>query len=387
MQMRLAFDIALRFLKSGKGQTILIALGISVGVAVQIFIGSLIQGLQVSLVDTTIGSSSHITITSESDSKTIKDWERTIYESEISNPKITYISPSIDGPASINYDNESASVLVRGFVLEDGDKIYKFEDNLYEGRFPAKTGEAMIGTDLALKSNKRVGDEISLITTSGRVYRVNITGLFDLGVASVNDSWIVTDLETAKNILRVEGVTSIEMQVNEVFAADEISKDVEYSLSNSDLKVDNWKDLNQALLSGLNGQSISSYMIQLFVLVSVLLGISSVLAISVVQRSKQIGILKAMGIKDKDASLIFVFQGFMLGILGAILGVGLGIGLLKIFTTFAINPDGSPVVPIILESSFIALSGMFAILTSSIASLIPARLVSRLNPIEVIKNG
>ncbi len=385
--MRLAFDIALRFLKSGKGQTILIALGISVGVAVQIFIGSLIQGLQISLIDTTIGSSSHITITSENDSKTIKDWERTMYESEISSPNITYISPSIDGPASINYDNESASVLIRGFLLEDGDKIYKFKDNLYEGRFPAKTGEAMIGRDLAIKSNTRVGDDVSLITNSGRVYRIKITGLFDLGVSSVNDSWIVTDLETAGDILSIDGISSVEMQVDEVFDADIIAKDVQYTVSGEDLKVDNWKDLNASLLSGLNGQSVSSYMIQVFVLVSVLLGISSVLAISVVQRSRQIGILKAMGIKDKDASLIFVFQGLMLGVLGAILGVGLGIGLLKIFTSFALNPDGKPVAPIYLNGGFVGLSGLFAVLTSSIASLIPARITSRLNPIEVIKNG
>lgn len=385
--MRLAFDIALRFLKSGKGQTILIALGISVGVAVQIFIGALIQGLQISLVDTTIGSSSHITISSIDDSKYIRNWERVAYEAQISSSDIIHISPALDGPASINYEDDRAPVIVRGFILEDADGIYKFNTNLYEGRFPMKSGEVMIGRDLALKTNKGVNDSISLITTNGSIYKLKITGLFDLGVASVNDSWVIMDLDDAAKILSADGVTSVEMQVKEVFSADGISKNVDYTLSDKELKVDNWKDLNQSLLSGLNGQNVSSYMIQVFVLVSVLLGISSVLAISVVQRSKQIGILKAMGIKDVDASLIFVFQGLLLGILGAILGVGLGIGLLLMFTKFALNPDGSPVVPIYLDSNFIILSGIMAIFTSTIAALIPARLTSRLNPIEVIKNG
>ena len=77
--MRLSYSIALRFLKSGKGQTLLIVLGISVGVAVQIFIGSLIQGLQLSLLDTTIGSSSHISIVPTNTDKTIKNWERAMY--------------------------------------------------------------------------------------------------------------------------------------------------------------------------------------------------------------------------------------------------------------------------------------------------------------------
>lgn len=385
--MRLSFDIALRFLKSGKGQTLLIALGISVGVAVQIFIGSLIQGLQISLVDTTIGSSSHITITADNEDKLIENWERTVYEAKISSPQIVYVSPALDGPASIDYETDTDSVVIRGFNLEEGDKIYKFKNNLYEGSFPKNSDEALIGKELAVKSNARIGDTITLITTRGNAYKLKVTGFFDLKVSSINDSWVVTDIKTAENILSVEGITSVEMQVKDVFLADEISKQVAYTLSGDDLKVDNWKDLNESLLSGLNGQSVSSYMIQVFVLLSVLLGISSVLAISVVQRSKQIGILKAMGIQDKDASLIFVFQGLMLGVLGALLGIALGIGLLLMFTKFAIKPDGSPVVPIYISYSFIALSGMIAVLTASTASLIPARLTSRLNPIEVIKNG
>ncbi len=385
--MRLSFDIALRFLKSGKGQTLLIALGISVGVAVQIFIGSLIQGLQISLVDTTIGSSSHITITADNEDKLIKNWKRTVYEAEISSPQIKYVSPALDGPASIDYETDTASVVIRGFNLEKSDKIYKFKNNLYVGDFPKNKDEVIIGKELAEKSGTNIGDNINILTTRGNSYRLKVTGLFDLKVSSINDSWVVTDLETAENILAVEGINSVEIQVDEVFLADEISKQVDYTLTGEDLKVDNWKALNESLLSGLNGQSVSSYMIQVFVLVSVLLGISSVLAISVVQRSKQIGILKAMGIQDRDASLIFVFQGLMLGVLGAILGIILGIGLLVMFTKFAVNPDGSPVVPIYINYGFIALSGMFAVVTASTASLIPARLTSRLNPIEVIKNG
>jgi lipoprotein-releasing system permease protein len=182
-------------------------------------------------------------------------------------------------------------------------------------------------------------------------------------------------------------VTAIEMQVSDVFNADLIANRVAYGLSLSEVRVDNWKDQNQQLLSGLNGQSVSSYMIQVFVLVAVLLGIASVLAISVVQRSKQLGILKAMGIQDRDASLIFVFQGLLLGILGAVLGIALGFALLLMFTQFAVNPDGTPVVPIFINPSFIALSGLFAIVSAMVASLIPARLSSKLNPIEVIKNG
>lgn len=385
--MRLSFDIALRFLKSGKGQTLLIALGISVGVAVQIFIGSLIQGLQISLIDTTIGSSSHITITADNEEKVIKNWERTLYEAQISSPMVIEPSPVIDGPASISYDNDTAQVVIRGLDINKADKIYKFNNKLYDGRLILNTDEAIIGKELASKAKVKVGENIMLITANKSIIKLKVVGLFDLQVSAINDTWVVTDLKTAKKIFNLDGVTSVEMQVKEVFMADKISRQVAYTISDTSLKVDNWKDLNQSLLSGLNGQSVSSYMIQVFVLVSVLLGISSVLAISVVQRSKQIGILKAMGIKDKDASYIFVFQGLMLGVLGAVLGIILGIGLLLMFTRFAVNPDGSPVVPIFISYKFMLISGLFAIITASTASLIPARLTQNLNPIEVIKNG
>lgn len=128
-------------------------------------------------------------------------------------------------------------------------------------------------------------------------------------------------------------------------------------------------------------------MIQVFVLLAVLLGISSVLAISVVQKSRQIGILKAMGIKDKNASLIFLFQGLLLGVIGAIIGTGLGIGFSYLFSTFVKNPDGTSLVPFYLDIKFVSLSVVIAIASSTIAALIPARRSSKLNPIEVIKNG
>lgn len=207
-------------------------------------------------------------------------------------------------------------------------------------------------------------------------------------VASINESWIVTNLETAQDILYLDkSVTSVEMQTTEVFEADNLARILEYTISDDSLKVENWKDRNRQLLSGLNSQSVSSYMIQTFVLIAVLLGIASVLAISAVQKSKQLGILKAMGIRDRSASMIFIFQGFILGITGAVIGIILGFGLLYMFTTLAVNPDGSPVVPIYVNIFFIALSGLFAVSSAVIASLIPARISSRLNPIEVIRNG
>ena len=128
-------------------------------------------------------------------------------------------------------------------------------------------------------------------------------------------------------------------------------------------------------------------MIQIFVLISVILGIASVLAISVLQKSKQLGILKAMGIKDSIASLIFLFQGLILGVFGAILGVAFGLGLAVSFTKFAVAADGSPIIDLYIDPKFIIISGIIAVVSATVASVIPANRSSRLDPMEVIKNG
>lgn len=386
--MKISFKIALRFLKSTKGQTALIALGIAVGVSVQIFIGSLIQGLQKSLIDKTVGNSSQVTLSSDTSDRLISDYDSIVDNIKESDSRIKDVSVVSDSPALIKTDLKTYSVLVRGMNIDDSDKIYDLKDSIYEGKVPNNKFETLVGKDLKEELNLNLNDKIDLITNSGDVKTLIVTGFYDLKVASINKAWLITDLSSAKELFSTgDKITGIEMQVTDVFKADEIATVIGSNINRSDIKVDNWKDQNASLLSGLNGQSISSYMIQVFVMVSVILGIASVLIITVVQKSKQIGILKAMGIKDSQSSLIFLFEGFLLGLMGAILGVALGLGLSLIFTKFALNPDGTPVVELYINYNFIIISAVIALIASTLAALIPARGSSKLNPIEVIRNA
>lgn len=385
--MKLAFNIATRFLKSNKGQTILILIGITIGVSVQIFIGSLIDGLQISLIDKTIGSSSHITIVPKGKEKYFED-EDSIIDKLKQEDRFTVVSKSLDSSGFMFKDDESYPVLIRGIEFNQANKIYKFNDKLIEGRIPANNLETLIGKDLAEEIGIGVGESINVLTPEGKSVDIEIVGIYDLKVASINKTWVMTTLNSSRDIFEKEDkLSSIETQVKDVFSADIIADDLKEILEKQGLKSLNWKKQNEELLSGLAGQSASSYMIQVFVLLAVLLGIASVLAISVVQKSKQIGILKAMGIKDKTASLIFLFQGLILGIIGSILGTMLGLALTYIFSNFVKNPDGTPLVPFYLDYKFITISVLVAIISATIAALIPARKSSKLNPIEVIKNG
>lgn len=379
--MRVAFTIAKRFLTYSKGQTLAIMMGIAIGVSVQIFIGLLITGLQTGLIDKTVGNSAHITITQ------VDDEAFGVTQSGFKPlDELTAISYAVDGAVVARMDDNSASVLLRS--ADDGAiAIYAYENALTEGRLPQSDDEVIVGSLLAEELNAKLGDTITLQTFANAMTEVKVVGIFDLSVAAINERWMVGTPQGAQTLFDLDNqITAIEIQVKDVFKADALALTLKEDLRSGYTIVD-WKSQNESLLSGLNGQSISSLMIQIFVLISVVLGIASVLAITVLQKSKQIGILKAMGINDTKASLIFLFQGLILGIFGALLGVALGVGLLVAFTTFARNPDGTALIPITFDVPFILFSAGVALGSAMVASLIPANRTRKLSPIEVIRNG
>ena len=383
--MKLAIQIAWRFLTSAKKQTLIIILGISVGVSVQVFIGSLISGLQKNLVETAIGSSSHITVIPDGN-QTIDNYEETITLMNNESDQFTVITPVFDLPGILEKGTDKTEILYRGLDFETANTIYKLDERLVDGELPDADKEIALGIKIKEELELSVGDTIT-IEIIGRLETLTIVGFFDIGVAQLNRSWGVGTIETLQSIAASTGATRIETQLSDTFEAEALALELDSLLAADDLKTQNWMIENESLLSGLQGQSISSLMIQIFVIVSVVLGISSTLAITVMQKSRQIGIMKAMGIKDRDASYVFLSEGFILGIFGAIGGVLLGLGLSFAFTTFAVNSDGTPVVPLSIDAGFIALSGAIALVACLIASLTPAIKSSKMTVIEVIRNA
>ncbi len=388
--MKLALSIALRFLSSSKAQTLLIVLGIAIGVSVQVFIGSLIQGLQKDLVNTTIGNSSQITLTSSTSDRRIEGWQEIIDSIKgLELPtSLSALSASADVPVLLSSGDRTVSVLLRGLQFPEANSIYNVDSRITEGVKPASTGEILIGKELKEDLGLKDGDQITVTTPDRSVKTLRIVGVFDLKIANINRSWFITNLETSQTIGGLgDSITAIEMQVEEVFRADENTEVIAQSLKNRPVSLTDWKSQNAELLTGLNGQSVSSLMIQVFVIIAVSLGIASVLAITVVQKSRQIGILKAMGLKDSTSSMVFLFQGLILGVIGAVVGIAFGFLLILMFSTFAVGPDGEPVVGISVNYGFIMLSAFIAIGASTLAAMVPARRSSKLSPVEVIRNG
>ena len=408
--MKLAFSIAWRFLMSAKKQTIVIVLGIAVGVSVQVFIGSLISGLQVDLIDTAVGSTTQITVSSDID-RTID-----LNSGEISLPVITddsistaikdvsedliYVTETLDVIGFIEKEGIEKQVVFRGFDLDQAEGIYKLEsdEKLVYGRMPEASDEMILGIDFYNEYEENdinLYDENNPITVdvrrqgSNELVTFKIVGFFDLGVKALNNAWGIGSIEATRSVYGIDDyyISTIEMQVSDPFLAQELAAEIQNKIGDT-YEITNWMDEQASLLSGLQGQSISSLMIQVFVIVAVVLGISSTLAITVLQKSKQIGILKAMGLTDKDASFVFLSEGAILGVFGAITGVILGVGLSVMFVTFAIDQTtGDPVVPLNIDPGFIVLSAFIALFASILSALLPARRSSKMTVIEVIRNA
>ncbi|RKD33496.1 ABC transporter permease [Thermohalobacter berrensis] len=407
--MPIEFMLSWKFLKSGKFQTILILLGITVGVSILVFIGSLIDGLQKDLINRTIGNSPHIVITSKTDIPRAQIEGNNIYKNVkllkannqdnnissfqdynqliIKNQNVNVISPTVTASGFINKSKSNSPITIKGINLDKADKIYNVKDRIISGLPIISGNNILIGKSIANDLEIKVNDIVTVTTPNGNRDLFTVSGIFDLENESINKTWALIEINRAQKLLRLDGdISSIEIQVNEVFSAEDTSKSLERVL-NEDFNVESWQETNAQILTALNSQSSSTLLIQVFVVIAVTLGIASVLAISVIQKSRQIGILKAMGIKTKSASFIFLIQGFLLGFVGSIIGSGFGMLLSKLFVTFVRQDNGEPLFPIDIDLKQILVVILISTLASTFAAIVPARRSARLNPIEVIRNG
>ena len=397
--MLFSLRVAFRFLIEGRNQSLFIVVGIAVGVSVIIFIGAIITSLQANLIEQTLGNSAHITVSETSDifrdikqfsrfglieSQQVKtvdfqDW-RPVLDRLENEDYFTAISPVLDGNGFLVKGGEDTSILLRGVELERANAIYQISARIISGNDLLEGNQIIIGKDLAEDFKLKVGDVVVIALANNVRERFNVQGIFDFENQSINSNWIFIDLKRAQKLLDKEDyISRLELQIEDVFAADRIGQEMFFQLDG--LIVENWKVQNAQLLNALSSQSLSNYIIQIFVLLAVTLGISSVLGISVIQRSRELGILKALGIKNNSARMIFIFQGAILGFLGALSGTALGVLLINAFTNFvsifSIEVQLSQAIIIIIITTFACI----------ISAVIPANSSARLNPIEVIRNA
>ena len=392
--------IAMRFLREGRTQTMLILVGIAVGVSVIVFITALIQGLQSNIVERTLGTQAHIKVEAPDEVnrlvplpagttqlvletrraqrlRSINNWQQ-VQAALDALPGVKAVSPVVSGPAFAQRGNAVESVALIGMDPVRYQRIIAIGDDIVAGTLRVSASDVVIGRLLANDLGVRVGDKFRLVAAGRREAQVNIAGIFELGVRELDQRYVYLDLKQTQSLLNLPGgVTVIDLTVDDLFGADAIAARI---AALTGLKAESWMQSNAQLMNALRSQSLSTGMISLFVAISVAFGIASVLSISVVQRTREIGILRAMGTRRDQMLKLFLVQGAVLGFVGSAVGALAGYGLVWVFNTFGPKLFYIPVAPVLVPMAM-----GIATLTGTLAAAVPARRAARLDPVVAIR--
>ncbi|MGM8899278.1 MULTISPECIES: ABC transporter permease [unclassified Psychrobacter] len=392
--------IAMSFLREGRAQSLMITVGVAVGVAVIIFITALVQGLQSNLIENTLGTQAHIRLLSPDEVnrvippkvgtvqliqedkrpqrlRSINNWQQVTTTLD-QLPLLTAVSPTVSGPAFVRRGDALESVALVGTDLERYQKIIPLEDYLISGELRVGADDVLIGSELAKNLGVQVGSKLRIETGQQNSAVVNIVGIFDLGVRELDARYVYLDLKQAQSLLSLPGgVTVIDLTVADIFAAEDIAAQVGRLTS---LQAESWIETNSQLMNALSAQSLSTNMIIVFVAISVAFGIASVLSVSVVQRTREIGILRATGATRQQILRIFLIQGAVFGLLGSMLGSVASYALVWVFNTFG---PGLFYIPV--SANLIMLAMLLATLTGILAAAIPSRRAAALDPVVAIR--
>lgn len=399
--MRFELQIALRFLREGRAQSVLIVGGVMVGVAVVVFISALVTGLQSNTIRRTLGAQAHIVAkpiepvarpqlntgdtgvavmqTAPRKIRSIDNWQQvmTAYEAV---PGVVAVSPMASGAAIAIRGEGRNAVTVFGIDLPRYDRIVELRDKLATGNLRLEPGDVLVGVELARDLGASVGDRITISDGTGASSgeRFQIAGTIDPGNRDLSRRAVYLPLHVAQNFLGLPGgVTSIDLRVQDVFDAEKVATRVARV---TPLTVESWMVTNSQLLSALDAQTMATGMIRVFVSIVVMLGIASVLVVAVVQKTREIGILRAMGASRGQMMRVFLVQGALVGLIGSMLGALLSALLILGFGALVRGADGNPLFPITLTAPLLLYACVTATVCGMFAAIAPARRAARLDP-------
>ena len=398
-------QVAIRFLREGRMQTVLIVVGVAAGVAVVAYISALISGLQRNTLEKTLGAQAHVTLSAPDDvvlaagapaagttalvqtqaraqrPRSIGNWRLLVPVLEAL-PQVAGVSPMVAGAGLAQRGEATKSIALVGVDLDRYDRIVNLRSKVVAGSARLGPGEGILGRELADDLAVRVGDRISLVAGTG-TDALRVTALVDLGVRELNRRTVIVPLRTAQSLVGLPGgATSLDLVLRDVWVAQALAAELSQRFP---YKVESWQDANSQLVAALNAQSISTGLIRGVVMVVVALGIASVLVVSVVQKRREIGILRAMGATRGQVLRIFLLQGAIVGALGSAFGVLLALGFIWVFTTLVRGADGLPLFAISLSPVLALQVAGVATLCGVLAAVAPARSAAKLDPAQAIR--
>jgi lipoprotein-releasing system permease protein len=397
------FLVARRYLFSSPSQTLLLITGVALGVTVFVFITALIAGLATLLTEQVTGDSAHISLepptrvarvlagpdlpvesvalVSTFQREQIRNWPMVV-ELLRSDPDVTAISARISGSAFLVKAEAVRPVSIIGLEPQGIDAISEISPNIIEGDGDLGADGLLIGVRTAEQLGLAAGQSVLLRTERGVERQLTVKGVFRTGVQSLDERIAFVSLQTARPLFVLpEGVTNIEVKLDDPEAARAKAR---FLAEATGLRATPWQEKNLGLEDALQAQGRTGTMIQVFSLISIIIGVASALVLSAYRRRSEVGIMRAFGVPSRFILLVFVLQGLLIGLIGALIGCATGYGLC-LWIEGITRPDGTSILPIAPAQGGYVWALVLTTLGAVVASILPARSASRVDPLEAIQ--
>ena len=415
--MRYEWFVSLRYLRSRRKPvfinvtTLFSVAGILVGVMALIVVLGVMTGFEEDLRDKILGARAHITVL-EPASRGMAEW-RQVLEDVSPVPHVVAATPFVDEQVFLSAGERTVGVLLRGIDVERAPAVTAIDDSMVRGSLAdlADGGETpsgiIVGVELARSLGAEMGASVTVVSPRGRATAVGyiprmqtftVVGVFDSGYYEYDHNVALVSLPAAQRLLGLEGrVSGVDIKLDDIFAAGAVRADLQRSLGFPYWVVD-WKTRNESLFSALKVEKNVMFVILTMIVLVAGFSIASSLVMVVMEKRKDIAILKAMGATQASLMAIFTIQGFIIGAAGILLGLlgGLGMarylneieGALELLFHIEIFPKSIYYLdrlPVHVRWFDVAVVLLTALVVSVIAALYPAWRASRLDPVEAIR--
>ncbi len=405
--MHFEWFVSRRYLKAKRKKgfisliTVISVVGVAVGVMALICVLGVMTGFTEEFRAKILGVNSHIVI--QKYGGTITDYAE-LRERLLKRPTVTGATPYLYTQAMITAGDGGTGAILRGIDPATASTVISLGDQMVKGGLAdldstsGKVPGIVVGIDLAEQLNLRMGDRVRLISPAGpltpmgvipRMKPCEVVGIFETGIYEYDSALTYVSLATARDFLDLdEGVHGIELRLTDIYQADEIARDIERELGLSYVAKD-WIKLNKNLFSALRLEKTAlSIIVALIVLVAAF-NIVSTLIMVVMEKARDIAILKSMGATSGSIMRIFIYEGLVIGLTGTLLGVLGGLGGAELLSRYQFIklPDVYPMTTLpvqVLPLDVVMIAGAAVIITF-VATLYPSWQASRVEPAEALR--
>jgi lipoprotein-releasing system permease protein len=410
MDLPFELHVAFRYLLAKRKQafisviSLISTLGVTVGVMALVIALALMTGLQQELRDRILGSNAHVYV--------FKTGGIADYHAEIPRllaiPHVVGAAPAIQGMGLLSAAGDTVPIQIKGIDVALEPQVTDIARAIQSGSvsaLPTPGGGGgggadgiLLGTDLAAKLGVRVGDAVSLVTTQGTVSpfgmlprprRLRVAGTFSLGLYEFDSTYGFVSLDVAKRLFAKDEVDLIQLRVDDIYRAGDIAKAIPAALGREYLTED-WAAMNKPLFSALWLEKMAiSMTIGLIVMVAALNIVASLILL-VMEKHRDIAILKTMGASARSVTAIFMIQGLIIGMVGTTVGASAGFAISYVLDRYKLIKVPVDVyqvshVPFTVLPFDFALVVLAAVVVCFVATIYPSRQAARLDPAQALR--